>query len=75
MSILEYNGGAVLAMAGKKCFAIACDQRLGIQFQTVAMNFEKVFQITERTFVGLTGLASDVQTIEQTLNLELTYMN
>ena len=67
MSILEYNGGAVLAMAGKKCFAIACDHRLGIQFQTVAMNFEKVFQITERTFVGLTGLASDVQTIEQTL--------
>lgn len=31
MSILEYNGGCVVAMAGKECVAIASDRRLGVQ--------------------------------------------
>lgn len=29
MSIFEYNGGSIVAMAGKNCVAIACDRRLG----------------------------------------------
>jgi len=28
---LEYNGGCVVAMAGKNCVAIASDKRLGVQ--------------------------------------------
>lgn len=31
MSILHYNGGCVVAMAGKDCVAIASDRRLGVQ--------------------------------------------
>ena len=31
MSIFEYNGGAMVAMKGKNCIAIACDRRLGVQ--------------------------------------------
>ena len=44
-SILEYNGGAVRAMVGKDCVAIASDRRYGMQAQTVGFEFDKVFQI------------------------------
>ena len=62
-SIMSYNGGAVVAMAGKDCVAIASDLRYGIQAQTVAMNFSKVFEMGPTLFVGLPGLATDVQTV------------
>mmetsp|Transcript_1639 Transcript_1639/g.3918 ORF Transcript_1639/g.3918 Transcript_1639/m.3918 type:complete len:205 (-) Transcript_1639:132-746(-) len=67
MSILEYNGAAIIAMAGKDCVAIAADTRLGVQAQTVACDFRKVFKINDRLFVGLGGLATDVQTVDQLL--------
>lgn len=43
MSILQYNGGAIIAMTGKDCVAIASDTRLGMQQQTVACDFQKVY--------------------------------
>ncbi|KAI7962696.1 hypothetical protein MJO28_000790 [Puccinia striiformis f. sp. tritici] len=64
MSIMELNGGSVVAMVGKGCVAIACDLRLGNQALTVACNFEKVFQVTDKMFVGLPGLASDTYTLK-----------
>eukprot|EP01031_Cornospumella_fuschlensis_P028264 gene28264-34130_t len=67
MSILQYNGGAVIAMAGKNCVGICSDLRLGAQFQTVAMDFEKVFQVNDKVFVGLAGLATDVLSLHQLL--------
>lgn len=67
MSILEYNGGAIIAMAGKNCVGIASDNRLGIQLETVAMDFKKVFKMSDNIFVGLAGLASDVQTLDHLL--------
>ena len=60
---MEYNGGSVIAMAGKDCVAIASDLRLGNQALTVATNFEKIFPVTERIYLGLPGLASDVITL------------
>lgn len=42
-SIMSYNGGAVLAMKGKKCVAIAADKRFGIQTQTLALDFQVRF--------------------------------
>lgn len=67
MSILQYNGGAVIAMAGKNCVGICSDKRLGMQAQTVAMDFEKVFRINEKLYTGLTGLATDVLSLDQLL--------
>eukprot|EP01038_Epipyxis_sp_PR26KG_P004627 gene4627-6506_t len=67
MSILQYNGGAVIAMTGKNCVGICSDLRLGIQLQTVAMDFEKVFRMDEKLYVGLTGLATDVLSVNQLL--------
>jgi len=50
-------------MAGKNCVAIASDKRLGAQLMTVSTEFQKVFPATEKTFIGLPGLATDVQTL------------
>lgn len=66
-SILAYNGGAVVAMKGKDCVAIATDKRYGIQAQTVSTNFPKVYQMGPTLFVGLPGLATDTQTVHQRL--------
>jgi 20S proteasome subunit beta 3 len=37
---MSYNGGAVVAMKGKNCVAIAADKRFGIQAQTLALDFQ-----------------------------------
>ncbi|KDQ53836.1 hypothetical protein JAAARDRAFT_182602 [Jaapia argillacea MUCL 33604] len=66
MSIMEYNGGSVIAMVGKNCVAVASDLRLGNQALTVATNFEKVFPITDRIYLGMSGLATDVTTLRET---------
>jgi 20S proteasome subunit beta 3 len=51
-----------VAMVGKDCVAIACDLRLGMQALTVSNNFPKIFQYGD-VFLGLTGLATDVNTV------------
>ncbi|KIO31342.1 hypothetical protein M407DRAFT_241859 [Tulasnella calospora MUT 4182] len=65
MSIMSYNGGSIVAMVGKDCVAIASDLRLGNQALTIATNFEKVFPVTDRLYVGLPGLATDVVTLRE----------
>ncbi|GAQ77625.1 20S proteasome regulatory subunit beta protein [Klebsormidium nitens] len=65
MSILTYNGSAIIAMMGKNCFAIASDRRLGIQQQTLATDFQRIFKIHDKLYIGLSGLASDVQTLHE----------
>jgi len=65
MSIMSYNGGAVIAMAGKKCVGIASDRRYGLQNQTISCDMKKTFKVNDRTLMGLTGLASDSQTLQQ----------
>ncbi|GJM97884.1 hypothetical protein PR202_ga14845 [Eleusine coracana subsp. coracana] len=65
--IFEYNGSAVVAMVGKNCFAIASDRRLGVQLQTVATDFQRVFKIHDKLYIGLSGLATDAQTLYQRL--------
>jgi 20S proteasome alpha/beta subunit len=37
---MSYNGGAIVAMKGKNCVAIAADRRFGIQAQTLALDFQ-----------------------------------
>jgi len=65
---MAYNGGAIIAMTGKECVAIASDLRFGIQAQTVGTNFPKVFfKMHDKLFLGLSGLVSDIQTMHQKL--------
>jgi len=65
MSIMTYNGSAMIAMAGKECVAICSDLRLGVQAQTLAVDQEKVFKIHDKLYVGLSGLATDMLTLKQ----------
>lgn len=60
---MSYNGGAVMAMRGKNCVAIAADRRFGIQAQMVTTDFQKIFPMGEKLYIGLAGLATDVQTV------------
>jgi 20S proteasome subunit beta 3 len=57
------NGGSVVALVGKECVGIACDLRLGQQAMTVSTDFPKIFPMGEKVFLGLSGLATDVQTL------------
>jgi len=61
--ITSYNGSALIAMVGKNCFAIASDRRLGVNFQTIATDFQRIFKIHDGLYIGLSGLATDVQTM------------
>jgi len=67
MSILEYNGSAILAMKGKDSVVISSDRRFGVQHQTVSTNCNRIFKIHNKLYIGLSGLISDVLTVAQTL--------
>jgi hypothetical protein len=57
------NGGSIVALQGKDCVGIACDLRLGQQALTLSTDFPKIFPMGEKVFLGLSGLATDVQTL------------
>ena len=71
MSAMEINGSAVVAMCGKNCVGIASDTRLGNQGQTIATDFEKVFQMNDKIMLGMSGLATDTITLKRKLELQL----
>merc|ERR1712168_502853 len=71
MSILSYNGGSVVAMKGKNCVAIATDLRFGVQAQTIATDFERVFEVGPHLYIGLPGLVTDTQTVLQRLKFRI----
>lgn len=71
MSILEYNGSGVVAMAGKNCVGIASDTRFGVQAQTVSCDFQRLFQQNDRLCIGLSGLATDVMTVSEKLRFRM----
>lgn len=56
-------------MSGKGCVAMATDQRFGVRNQTVGTEFQKVFREGERSLVGATGLATDVQSVYQRVRM------
>lgn len=57
----------MVAMKGKECVAIAADKRFGVQAQTVALDFSKVFEMGPHLYLGLPGLATDTQTVHERL--------
>ncbi|EFC46517.1 predicted protein [Naegleria gruberi] len=75
MSILEYNGAGIVAMTGKNCVAIAADTRYGIRQQTVGTDMQKIFKIHDKLFIGLNGLATDVQTVNEKLKFRMNMYN
>ena len=68
---MSYNGGAVIAMKGKDCVAIASDLRYGVELRTITTDFPKVFEINPHLWVGLPGLATDIQTVLQKIHFRV----
>lgn len=54
---------AAVAMAGKECVAIGSDLRFGVQLQTLATDYKKIYKIHDQLFIGLAGLGTDAQTL------------
>ncbi|GFZ43797.1 proteasome endopeptidase complex [Saitozyma sp. JCM 24511] len=71
MSVMELNGGSVVAMVGKDCVAIASDLRLGNQAVGIAANFDKVFPVNDKLYYALPGLATDVYTLREHLRFRV----
>mmetsp|Transcript_30285 Transcript_30285/g.59147 ORF Transcript_30285/g.59147 Transcript_30285/m.59147 type:complete len:202 (+) Transcript_30285:291-896(+) len=65
---MDYNGGSIIVMGGKNCFAIASDLRFGIDNFTVEKKAPKIFKINEKLFIGMIGLFGDISTIRQILD-------
>ncbi|KAF8473853.1 nucleophile aminohydrolase [Kalaharituber pfeilii] len=70
MDPFSVNGGACVAMVGKDCVAIACDLRLGMRALTISNNYPKIFSYGN-TYLGLTGLATDVETVSTDLRTKV----
>ncbi|MCL4140239.1 UNVERIFIED_CONTAM: hypothetical protein GTU68_039278, partial [Idotea baltica] len=58
-------------MTGKNCVAIVTDLRFGVQISLIQKNFERVFQVGPKLFVGLPGLTTDTQTVLQRLKFRI----
>ena len=67
----NYNGAGMVAMIGKNCVAIGADTRLGVGYQCVNNDFQKVFVMQDDIILGLTGLASDIQTFHAKMKYKL----
>uniref|UniRef100_A0A0K0F9E0 Proteasome subunit beta n=1 Tax=Strongyloides venezuelensis TaxID=75913 RepID=A0A0K0F9E0_STRVS len=63
MGIMSYNGGTVLAMAGKDSICIGCDLRYGEQMTTVGTDYKKIHKVADKVYVGMGGFASDAKTL------------
>lgn len=50
-------------MAGKECVAIGSDLRFGVQLQTLATDYKKIYKVHDQLFIGLAGLGTDAQTL------------
>jgi len=67
----QYNGGSILGMSGKECVCIASDNRYGQNLHTISTDFPKIFKITNRIYLGLSGLATDIQTVLNRIKFRL----
>ncbi|KAJ3102286.1 Proteasome subunit beta type-3 [Phlyctochytrium planicorne] len=72
---MEYNGSAIIAMKGKGCVAIAADRRFGVQALTLGTDFKKIFQVSDHLYYGLSGLATDVQTLSERFKMKVNLYN
>ncbi|KCV68425.1 20S proteasome subunit beta 3 [Fonticula alba] len=63
MSIMSYNGSAMLAMVGRDCVAIASDTQLSANGQMISTDFQRVHMVNNNVMIGMSGLATDVQTL------------
>ncbi|KAI5167539.1 20S proteasome subunit beta 3 [Nematocida sp. AWRm78] len=67
MSIQQYYGGSSLAMVGKDAIVITADKRFGNNASTLHSNFTRLYKMTDRLILSLTGFVPDCQILYKTL--------
>jgi 20S proteasome subunit beta 3 len=67
-----YNGGSVLAMAGKDCVALAVDKRFGSGPQMIgdSSNSRRIHVVSPSILAGFVGLDCDVQSLIDEVSTE-----
>ncbi|KAH7830466.1 Proteasome subunit beta type-3 [Monocercomonoides exilis] len=71
--IMSNNGSAVVAMNGKNCVAIGSDLSFQVERQHIGRIF-KVYQITDKILLGLTGLLSDCVSFYQLVRYHIAHL-
>jgi 20S proteasome subunit beta 6 len=60
----DYNGGTVLAVAGKNFSIVAGDTRMSTGFNIKSRSVSKIFQINSKTVLGTGGFRGDITTLQ-----------
>ena len=70
---MTYNGSAIVAMAGKDSVCIGSDLGFQVQMEHVGRTF-KVYQITDKILLGMSGLLTDCLTFYQLVRYHVTLL-
>jgi len=68
----DYNGGTVLAVAGKNFSIVAGDTRMSTGFSIKSRNVSKVYEINSKTVLGTGGFRGDITTLQKLLRAKVT---
>jgi len=68
----DYNGGTVLAVAGKNYAIVAGDTRMSTGFNIKSRDVSKIFKINSKTVLGTGGFRGDITTLQKLLTAKST---
>merc|ERR1719335_212299 len=68
----DYNGGTVLAVAGKDFAIVAGDTRMSTGFNIKSRNVSKIYKINSKTVLGTGGFRGDIVTLQKLLRAKVT---
>merc|ERR1719446_1328485 len=68
----DYNGGTVLAVAGKDFSIVAGDTRMSTGFSFKSRNVSKIFKINSKVVLGTGGFRGDITTLQKLLTAKST---
>merc|ERR1719408_810064 len=68
----DYNGGTVLAVAGKDFSIVAADTRMSTGFNIKSRNVSKIFKLNSKTVLGTGGFRGDITTLQKLLTAKST---
>jgi 20S proteasome subunit beta 6 len=68
----DYNGGTVLAIAGKDFAVVAGDTRMSTGFNIMSRHVSKIFEICPGTTLATGGFRGDITTLQKLLRAKVT---
>merc|ERR1719399_510213 len=68
----DYNGGTVLAIAGKDFVVVAGDTRMSTGFNIKSRHVSKLFKLTGDAVLATAGFRGDITTLQKLLRVKLT---